>query len=159
MRAVLTLFAVLASACGLLPPNDPGPAVPEPQRVTDCMPPFAFEGDTTLAAIGIGDLDGIGQEATRRGSIRITRDTVRWEQFAPPDVPPGPIPEGQMLCVTWPDGSGLNALLPEQFDGPERDADPASAAADDLPVVPILVFVAVVLVIGISWLAFRRETG
>ena len=120
--------------------------------VTDCEPPLVFEGDTTLQELGLGDIQGLGPEATRRGLIRITRDTVTHEQFAPPNVPVA-VPEGQLLCVTWPDGGGMTMMLSEPFGIEAR----APAADGGLPLAPILVGLAVVIVAAISWFAFRRE--
>ena len=47
------LFAVVLAGCGLVP-NDPDPAA-QPGLVSDCQPPLAFEGETTIAELGLVD--------------------------------------------------------------------------------------------------------
>jgi hypothetical protein len=160
-RPLIRLLAVpvLLTGCGLVP-NDPVPAEPVPgdgpQSITDCVPPLAFEGEATIADLGLA-IPGLAAEATRPGTIRITADTVNWEQFAPPGVP-AVVPEGQMLCVTWADGSGMTTLLSEPFTG--VGAIPADeAGSGSFPWTPILFGIAVVLVVGVSWIAFRRESA
>ena len=65
------------------------------------------------------------------------------------------MPEGQLLCVNWPDGSGMSMMLPEPFVVGEA---PDDAAADPgVPLTPILFALAILLVVAISWIAFRRE--
>lgn len=147
--AFLSNVALLVAGCGFLPPNDPEPAVDDPAAglTTDCEPPFVFEGESTLADIGLGDIPGIGDAATRQGVIRITRNVISHEQFAPPEVPVV-VAEGQHLCVTWPDGSGMSMLLAEPF---------GEEPGGGLPVAPIVVGVVLTFVGAISWMAFRRE--
>jgi hypothetical protein len=155
VKAVVLLLFVGTAGCALVPPMDPEPAL-APQAVTDCSPPFAFEGETTLAAIGLGDIEAAQGEANRRGSIRITQHTVPWEAFAPPGVPPV-VPEGQLLCVTWPDGSGMSTMLTEPFARPGSDGAEANGTTEALPVLPVIVAFVLLLLAGVSWLAFRRE--
>lgn len=126
---------------------DPTPARDGP-IVTDCLPPFAFEGETTLGAIGLGDIPGLGEAATRRGLVRITRDTVTWAEFAPPDTP-RLRPDGQMVCVTWPDGSGMSTLLETPFG--------VDATSGDVPPGLLLVAGAAILVSGAAAVAFRER--
>jgi hypothetical protein len=146
--------SLVLAGCGLVP-NDPVPAA-GPQSLTDCEPPLAFEGDATVADLGLADaVPNIGvADATRPGRIQITRDTVTHEQFAPPGAPVV-VPEGQLLCVTWPDGSGFTTMLGEPFAG-VAEAPLANAGAPSL-LTPILVGVGALLLVGISWMAFRRE--
>jgi hypothetical protein len=151
------LVGILLAGCGSVPaqavPAEPGLAAGQP-AVTECLPPLAFEGEATIAELGL-EIPGLGAQATRPGTILITENLVAWEQFAPPDVP-AVVPEGQMLCVTWADGSGMTTLLAEPFPG--RGADPIEEAGSvEVPWAAILVGVAIAVVIGASWFAFRRE--
>ena len=79
---------------------------------------------------------------------------MRWEDFAPPGVP-AVVPEGQLLCVTWRDGSGLSTLLHEPFGRPGIDVGAIGGVADS----PVLIGMGVVLLVVavVSWLAFRGE--
>jgi hypothetical protein len=150
----LLLLAVVLAGCGLLP-NDPPPA-DGPQSVTECEPPLAFEGETTIADLGLVDaIPNVADDATRRGLIVITRDIVTWEQFAPPGVA-AEVPAGQLLCVTWADGSGMATLLHRPFAG--AVGDPA-AETEGFPTAPILVglVIVVILLVAASWLAFRSD--
>jgi hypothetical protein len=154
---LLAASLLLLAGCGLMP-NDPVPAKVEgpgdPQLASGCEPPLAFDGETTIAELGLADSNpGLGDSATRQGRVQITQETFTWEEFAPPDVPAA-VPEGQMLCVTWADGSGMSMLLPEPF--PSRPAEGDGLAAS-IPWAAILAGVAIALVIGASWFAFRRE--
>jgi hypothetical protein len=146
-------FVVLAG-CGLIP-NDPAPA-DGPLPVADCEPPLAFEGETTIAELGLADaIPNVGGDAARLGMIRITRDTVTWAEFAPPDVQAA-VPEGQVLCITWDDGSGLSTLLHRPFHG-GIGAPADEGGSGEIPLTAIVVGLAVVLLVAVSWLSFRRE--
>ena len=146
-----SLAALLIAGCGLVP-NDPAPDVDPALPITDCEPPLAFEGETTIAELGLVGI--LGDDATRRGLIQISSGTVTHEQFAPPGAPVV-VPEGQLLCVTWPDGSGLSMMLPEPFvvgEAPDNAADDPGVS-----LTPILFALVILLLVAISWIAFRRE--
>jgi hypothetical protein len=144
---------VALAGCGLLP-NDPQPADGPPSR-TECLEPLAFEGEATIAELGLVDaIPNIAGDATRRGMIRITRDVVTWEQFAPPNVPAA-VPAGQLLCITFDDGTGMATLLHRPFGGV---ADGPVGEAFELPITPILVALTILLVVAMSWLAFRSRS-
>lgn len=142
---------VLLAACSTLAPERADPeAGDQPAGFQDCEAPYAFDGETTMAALGLGDA---GPDAARPGRIRITQDTITHEEFAPPGAPVH-IPEGQVLCVTWADGSGMAMMLAEPWRAPaEPDGDasvPLNAA--------ILGVIGLVVVGGaISWIAFRSD--
>lgn len=152
-RVVLVLLIVVAEGCAVVDLAPATPA-PEPQSITECEPPLVLREETTLVAIGLGDLPGIGDaEAARRGLIRVTRASIPWEAFGPPGLDPV-VAEGQMLCITWADGSGLSMLLAEPF-GDAAD-EPAPGPATGIPWAPLATVAAVLLaLLGISWLAFR----
>jgi hypothetical protein len=146
---------VLAGGCGLVP-FDPTPD-PEagPGLVGDCTPPFVLDEETSLGALRIAQFAGLGPDLARPGRIRITEATIDWEDFAPPDVPPI-VSEGQLLCVTWADGSGMSTVLHEPFGGVGIGVGVAIGA----PAVLVGVGIgALLLVIVVSWLVFRREPG
>jgi hypothetical protein len=146
----------LAGGCSLLP-FDPTPD-PEagPGLVGDCNPPLVLEEETTLRTLGLAQFEGMGAaELDRRGTVRITAATVRWEDFAPPDVP-AIVPEGQLLCMTWEDGSGMSTLLHEPFAGPGFDL--GSPAGGETPIAALIgAALVALLVAAASWFAFRRE--
>ncbi len=152
------LFGEVAPMDAPAAPGVAEPAVDAP-LVTDCEPPFAFEGETTLAELGIANDVGTGEETTRRAVIRITRDFVTHAEFAPPGAPDAPPGGGQMLCVTWPDGTSMATLLSEPFAGDVPfEADVVTGDANDsFPVTGLLVGLAVIVVAAVSWLAFRND--
>jgi hypothetical protein len=160
-HASWVLLALVLAGCGLIPSVQEVPegvAVPEPVPfVSECEPPLAFEGETTIAELGLVDAipHMTDEDATRRGLIKITRNTVAWEQFAPPEVPPV-VPAGQMLCLTFDDGTGsLATLLHRPFVGFGAEA-PAERL--ELPLAPILVALVILLAVAVSWLAFRQRS-
>ncbi len=156
IRRPLPLVVIVLAACGLVP-NDPA-AVDGPQFVGPCTAPFAFEGETTIAQLGLVDaIPNITEDdATRRGTIRVTRDAVPWEEFAPPDAPPA-VATGQLLCVTWDDGSGMTTMLHRPFVTQGRDPDGGPATSGP-SAAPLFFAVAILVIAGASWLAFRRGT-
>jgi hypothetical protein len=153
--AIAVVATFMVGACSLVR-NDPA-VVPggDGPMVTECEPPLAFEGETTIAELGLADAMQLDEvTASRRGEISITRDTVTWQEFAPPDVP-AVVPAGQMLCITWPDGTGMTGLLSVPFPAAAAEGGPDAAGA--FPVVPILVGFALLAAVALSWLAFRRD--
>jgi hypothetical protein len=156
LRALLAGLVAIAMIAGCsFVPFDPTPD-PEagPGLVGDCVPPFVLDEETTLGALGLAQFEGMGADLVRRGSVRVTEATLRWEDFAPPGVAPL-VAEGQLLCITWPDG-GFTTLLHEPFRQGGVPAAPAESG--DGPSVAVLVAaVAFIVVGGVSWLAFRRE--
>jgi hypothetical protein len=163
-RAATCILAVVVLAgCALVsnvpdPAADPGvaPGAPAdgPQSRTECEEPLAFEGEATIAELGLADaIPNIADDATRRGLIRITRDMVTWEQFAPPDAPMV-IAGGQLLCITFEDGTGIATLLHEPFAGIAAEAPMERV---EFPLAPIAIVAVILLVAAVSWLAFRRE--
>ena len=156
IRRLLPAWVVFLAACGLVP-NNPAPA-DRPQIAGECAPPLAFEGETTIAGLGLVDAipEIPADDAMREGRIQVTRDPVPWEEFAPPNVPPA-VAAGQLLCMTWDDGTGMTTILHRPFVG--QVADPAGEPATGGPPAAPLFFAAAILVIaGASWLAFRRGT-
>ncbi|MEP7081670.1 MAG: hypothetical protein ABI841_01695 [Chloroflexota bacterium] len=156
--AVVGGVAVLLAGCqsiiGTAPVADPavaGMGCEQSER-------FLFSGETSLAALGLDDDFGSSPDAQRIGMIWVTAEPVNM-------MGPGPIPAGtdvqfeRMVCVQWPDGSGMAGPLPPDWELPATiDLDaPASATATEPPVVLIGLIVAVALIGAVSFFAFRSE--
>lgn len=117
---------------------------------------FAFSGETTLAAIGLEEFAG-GPDAQRVGMVWVTADAVNVN--GPGPMPPGMEPMlDRMVCVQWPDGSGMSAPVPAGWEPPEGSGvAPAEAAGPPLTLIGLIV--AAGLIVGVSYLAFREERG
>lgn len=154
---VLAGGGILIAACTpVLAPDQPAGDDQGLLGFQDCEPPYAFEGESTMAALGI-EAEGLTHELTMRGHIRITRDAVTHEEFAPPGVPVV-VPEGQVLCIEWADGGGGGmAMMLRQPWPPPGVGAAMPGAGGSTPLVPVLVGVAVVVIGVVSWLAFRRD--
>lgn len=116
---------------------------------------FLFSGETSLAALGLGDEFGMGPDAQRIGTVLVTAEPVNM-------MGPGPLPAGveaefdRMVCVQWPDGSGMAGPVPDGWEPPS--AVNLDAAADAGPPYVLIGLIAAVAVIaGVSYLAFRGE--
>lgn len=151
--AILGASLVLA-ACQVIAPQAPADD-PGAIGFQDCEPPFVFDGESTIAALGI-EAEGLTHELTMPGHIRITRDTITHEEFAPPGAPVF-IEEGQVLCIEWAgDNRGAMAMMLAEPWVPAGVLDPF--AADGPAPVALLALIAVLVIAGvISWLAFGRE--
>lgn len=182
MRPMLGLAILMIAAAGCtsivqtqpLPPQAapaqpvpmPGVAV-DPGMFPECTQAgeFAFAGESTLAALGLGEMMG-GPDASKPGMIWVTANPV---QMQGPGGGVGmgmeAMPMQRMVCVQWPDGSGMSTTVPDGWEVPVDiggdDAAEASATVSAAPVDlgPIAVMVAVVVLIGFSVLAFRREAA
>jgi len=140
------VLAVLLSACSLGSGTEVTgrrPVLPGCDQAQE----FAFIGETTLAALGLGQFEG--PDRGRIGTIWVTADEV--EMGAAPDPLVEPT---RVVCVEWPDGSGITAPLPDNWQLPVSAEPPASTS---LPVAPLILAVVVAVIVGVSFLAFRRE--
>jgi hypothetical protein len=121
---------------------------------------FAFAGEATLAALGLGDLAG-GPDATRPGMIWVTAGPVAFEVPAGGGKGLQEVPAQRVVCVQWPDGSGMSTTVPDGWELPSGAGDsatPSTAAnAEPIDFGPIAVITAVAVLVGASILAFRRE--
>jgi hypothetical protein len=117
---------------------------------------FLFSGQTTLAALGLGDDFG-GPDAQRTGMVWITADPVSMGPGG--RRPPGVADELQrMVCVQWPDGSGMAGSLPAGWELPSGlDLGASDAGEGEPPLVLIGLVVAAALLGGVSFLAFRGD--
>jgi hypothetical protein len=117
---------------------------------------FAFSGQTTLAAIGLEEFSS-GPDAQRTGMIWVTADPV--SMFGPGPPPPGMADEMQrMVCVQWPDGSGMAAPLPAGWEPPST-VNLDAQSEEGPPFVLIGLVLAAALIGGVSFIAFRGDTG
>ena len=116
---------------------------------------FAFSGETSLAAIGLGEVVG-GPDAQRIGMVWVTADAVNING-------PGPMPADmeqmvdRMICVQWPDGSGMSTSVPPGWEPPGDATAALTEEAAGPPLTLIGLIVAAALIIGVSFLAFREE--
>lgn len=135
-----------------------GVAAPDPAMMgmgCEQAEAFAFSGETTLAAIGLGD-DFAGPDAQRMGMVWVTADPV--SLFGPGPPPPGMTDELQrMVRVSWPDGSGMAGPLPPGWEPPSA-FNVASAEDGGPPFVIIGLVLAAALIGGVSFLAFRGDS-
>ena len=77
---------------------------------------FLFSGESSLAALGLGELGG-GPDAQRTGMIWVTAEPVN--MMGPGPLPPGMDPEfDRIVCVQWPDGSGMAGPIPDDWTPP-----------------------------------------
>lgn len=115
--------------------------------------PLAFNGTSSLAALGLADQLGGGPDANKPGHVWITADPIVPEGWgAPPGAPP---PEAtRFVCVEWSDGSGMAGSIGPEWQLP---ADLAVAAEDlGAPLRAIGVLGLVLVGVVISVIAFRR---
>jgi hypothetical protein len=130
---------------------------PFPECQTD---EFAFVGETSLVALGLGEAFGGGPEASRIGMIWVTANPVAIAQ----PVPAGggkvaDVPAQRWVCVQFADGSGMGGSVPDDWAPP---TDVASAATQPQPAIPlgtVAVLIGAIVLIGVSVFAFRREGG
>ena len=114
---------------------------------------FAFVGETSLAAIGLAELTG-GPDANRVGSVWVTAGPAVQGAFPGQGAPP----PGRMLCIEWPDGSGMSTNVDDAWQPPGIDVAAGDAeASSGVPLGPMAAVIAAVLLVAISYLAFRRD--
>jgi hypothetical protein len=125
---------------------------------------YAFAGESTLAALGLAEFAG-GPDASRVGMIWVTAGPAAIDVAQPVPAGGGKAPVEQrpsrMVCVQWPDGSGMAGPVPDDWVPP---ANAAGAGTPDestagLPLGTLALVVGAVVLIGVSVVAFRRETA
>lgn len=146
-RAIV--LAVLLNACSFgLGTQVAGPTAP-PMMGCDQAQQFAFIGRTSLDALGLNEFGG---DSRRIGMIWVTAEKVQMD-VGP--APPGGLAEPtRMVCVEWADGSGMAGPVPDNWQPPLTAAEPPSTS---LPVAPLVLAAVLLSLIGVSFLAFRRE--
>ena len=166
---LLALLALLTAGCALggtvvtEPLGGPvvgvaggGGPIPFPECQTG---DYAFQGASTLGAIGLGEMAG-GPDASRVGMIWVTARPASFDMPQPmPAGEKGEILDARMVCVQWPDGSGMAGNIPNDWVLPASVAGTAAATdgGSSPPVAVLALIGGAVVLIGVSVLAFRRE--
>lgn len=144
------VVSVLLAGC----PAQMAVDAPRPDMIgCDQAAEFAFVGETSLAALGLDEFGG--PESGRIGMIWVTADRVSME---PPGARPanaGPEMLSRVVCVQWPDGSGMAGPIDDRWQAP---AAPAATGGVGIPAGVLAVVGGLVLLVAASFLAFRRET-
>lgn len=162
---VLAMLALSTAGCAIAGMGVAEPAVVggnQPMVWPECQTAeLAFAGESTLGALGLNDFAG-GPDANKVGMIWVTAVPVSMGGPAPMPVGGGKgadIPAARMVCVQWPDGTGMAGNIPDEWVLPEQVSSTVGAAeADAGPPVGVLALVGgAAVLIGVSVLAFRRE--
>ncbi len=147
-----TLALLALALAGCLGPTAEPPSLPGCDQTTD----FAFVGETTLAALGLPDFAG-GQDAVRTGKIWVTARPVSVDRGpVQPNDEPGMELLSRMVCVEWPDGSGMAGSIDEGWQPPPGLLATPSGSGSAVPILALVVVTTVV--IGVSFIAFRRDS-
>jgi len=173
MRRLLAFLPLLLSACAVAVPLGGGAAGQAAAPVGPAVAPadlmfpecqgveLAFQGETTLGAIGLEEFAG-GPDASKVGLIWVTADPVAMDMGPMPVGKGGDLPPAQrVVCVQWPDGSGMMGQIdnawqpPSLIDGGDGGALTAEGSGPPLGLVALVVGAAVL--VGVSVFAFRRE--
>ena len=155
--AFLAAAALLAACGAVAQPAVIDPAIGGMGMGCEQSETFLFSGETSLAAIGLGDEFG-GPDAQRTGMVWVTAEPVN--MFGPGPPPPGAEAEAQrMVCVQWPDGSGMAMPLPPDWEPPAAFSLEGTATAGEPPLALIGLLVAVAVIAGVSFVAFRSDSG
>lgn len=163
MRRLLALLPVVLGACAVAAPL-PGvaePAMPgaDPGMFPECQnAELAFAGETTLGALGLNEF-AAGPDANKVGLIWVTAEPIALDMGPMPAGKGGEMAAQRMVCVQWPDGSGMmgpvdNAWLPPSIlDG----GDGGALAGDGPPLGMVALVAGAAVLVGVSLLAFRHE--
>ena len=163
---VLAMLTLIVSGCaprGIVTGGaaEPGVAVggagmPFPECQTTEL---AFAGESTLAAIGLGEFAG-GPDANKVGMIWVTAGPASVDMPMPVGGGKDPaIAAQRMVCVQWPDGSGMAGSIPDDWVPPARltGATTSDEAVTAPPIGMLALVIGAVVLIGVSVVAFRRE--
>jgi hypothetical protein len=172
MRRLLALLPLLLTACAVAVPlgGGAGPqavpvgpvAAPAELMFPECQGvELAFQGETTLAALGLDEALGGGPDASKVGLIWVTAGPVEMDVIPMP-VGKGELPPAQrMVCVQWPDGSGMMSQVDDTWQPPSildgGDGGALSAGGSGPPLGLVALVIGAVVLIGVSVVAFRRE--
>lgn len=152
--ALAVLVGVVTCACAQIAPvAAPTPDMPGCDQAGD----FAFVGETTLDAIGLGAEFG-GEDANRPGMVWVTAGPVSMEPGGrrPAGAMRRPEPVGRVVCIQWPDGSGMAGHISAEWQPPGGLQGPPVDSDGDTPTA-LLVVAAVAILVGVSFLAFRER--
>jgi hypothetical protein len=154
---------LLLGACAVANPL-PGvaePAIPgaDPEMFPECQnAELAFAGETTLGALGLNEFGG-GPEANRVGLIWVTAVPVDMDMGPAPDGKGGAAPAQRIVCVQWPDGSGMMGPIDDAWQPPSiLDGGTGGVLADEGPPLGMVALVVgAAVLVGVSLVAFRHE--
>ena len=160
LLAMLVVAGLMAACSPVVQPAVPdagGAGGPAPALgMTECdVEEFAFVGETSLNAIGLG-----------QGSPDDGRVGMVWVTAGPGNMPdPGggapPQAPSRFVCVQWADGSGMGMNIPDDWAPPViaggGTGDPA--AQGTVPIWPLALIAGVILLVGVSVVAFRRDAS
>ena len=139
------LCMLAGSACAALPAAGVGePPFPECKADT-----YSFVGESTLAALGLGDM--WPEQRSARAEIWVTAEVVD------PEPIPGQLPmePARMICMELDDGSGMAAPIDADWQPPSLAGDIATSVGSG-PVVGGAIVIGLALLIGlVSFFAFR----
>lgn len=148
----LTAFAIAMVVGGC---TSIGSAQPAPPMAECAADEFAFAGETTLAALGLDQFGGA--DASRVGKIWVTAGPVVMDFGPQPNLGFEPPPATRMVCVEWPDGSGMAGGIDDGWQPPAGIGAPAQTDPSEVPWSVIALGLGAVVLIGVSIVAFRRE--
>jgi len=166
MRRLLALLPLLLVACATVAPI-PGvgvaePAMPgaDPGMFPECQnAELAFAGETTLGALGLHEFTA-GPEGNKVGLIWVTAGPVAMDMGPMPVGKGGEMEAQRMVCVQWPDGSGMMGPIDNAWQPPSilDGGDGGSAVAGDGPPLGMVALVVgAATLVGVSLLAFRHD--
>jgi hypothetical protein len=137
---------LVGSACAaVLPAADVG----EPPFAECKADTYAFVGEATLAALGLGEM--WPEERGTRAEIWITAEAID-PQPIPGQVPMEP---QRMICMELDDGSGMAGPIADDWQPPSI-ADDLATSVGSGPVVGGAIVIGLALLIGlVSFFAFR----
>jgi hypothetical protein len=150
VRIVGAFALLVASGCS---PTISGEAAGEPPFPECKADAYAFVGRTSLQALGLADL--WPEESGSAAEIWITEGPVAIE----PDPAGGgaapPVPQ-RMICVQMADGSGMARPIADDWVLPSALGELAASDEGATPIGIVGLAIGVVVVAGVSVLAFRH---
>ena len=136
------------------------PIAPGLQPFPECQTDeYAFVGEASLAAIGLGEIAG-GPEANRVGMIWVTANPVSLPQPAP--IGGGNVPgveADRFLCVQWADGSGMGSTVPDDWVLPTDVGSAVPQSQPEIPLGTLAVLIGALVLKCFSIVAFRSDRG
>lgn len=129
---------------------EPGVMKGPPPPIPECgAEPFAFVGESSLAAIGLAEVASPA-EANVVGKVWVTAGPVPLE--GGPFGAGEEMSDGRVLCIEFPDGSAMATTIADAWQPPGIEVAETSAPAWTL----IGVVAVLVVLLGASVVAFRR---
>jgi hypothetical protein len=143
LRALALAALTLAGCSTTVTVIDGVVAADQPAMFPECQADaFAFAGQISLAGLGLGHVTDPA-EASRVG--------MAWVTAGPGRGPDGPS-SGRLLCMDYPDGSGIQMEVPDDWVPP--GAEVIETTTVDWPRIGVVI--GGVVLVGVTALAFRR---